>query len=110
MQITKIRRLKNIFILGILIGILFPSFVIIPLVEKDSFFKPKSSGYTETEDFSSESHGTTGLGIDFIDEYHGYGPGSYCDHYINDGPFGDHRKVFYIRDAQGDQIRGLYTI
>ena len=53
----------------------------------------------EIEDFSSEEHGTTGLDIDFIDEYHGY-VSVYCDQYVNDGPFGTHSKVLYARDAQ----------
>lgn len=61
----------------------------------------KSSSIQETEDFSNEAHGTTGLDIDFIDEYHGYGSWYYCDQYIADGPYGNHYKVLIMRDAQG---------
>ncbi|MFX0074826.1 MAG: hypothetical protein ACFE96_05255 [Candidatus Hermodarchaeota archaeon] len=56
----------------------------------------------ETEDFSSYADGTTGLDITpFINEYHGYGSGYYCDQLVNHGPFGDHEDVLYVRDAQG---------
>ncbi|MFX0075380.1 MAG: hypothetical protein ACFE96_08060 [Candidatus Hermodarchaeota archaeon] len=63
---------------------------------------PNPSSSIETEDFSSYTHATTGSNIiPFINDYHGYGSGYYCDQRVIDGPYGDHYKVLYVRDAQG---------
>ncbi|MFX1391573.1 MAG: hypothetical protein ACFE9Z_16025 [Promethearchaeota archaeon] len=95
------RRTKLVLMLLVILGITLPALVHLSVPNVNKQITPKSSSLPEIEDFSSEAHGTSGLDIDFIDEYHGYGSGYYCDHYISDGPFGDHSKVLIVRDAQG---------
>ncbi|MFX1281979.1 MAG: hypothetical protein ACFFA3_21700 [Promethearchaeota archaeon] len=65
--------------------------------------KPQLSSSSEFEDFSNEDHGTMGLDIEFVDEYHGYEPSPYCDQRIHQGPFTDpygveYWNVFIVRD------------
>lgn len=59
--------------------------------------------YYGTYSFEEDTHGTAGTSISFIDEYHGYGSGYYCDILALDGPLDGHNNYLSMRDAQGSK-------
>lgn len=99
--LKKIKIVILIFIGILLSGLIFVAYRP-PVSSESGLTNINTSGMSsEAEDFSTEVHGTTGLDIDWVDEYHGYGSGWYCDQRVLDGPYGSHTKVLMVRDAQG---------
>ena len=95
-MLKVVLALVGILLIGLPLG---SQLINLGLVQATDETLRTSSSY-ESENFDGEAHGTTGLDIEFIDEYHGYGSEMYCDQRIVDGPYGDHFKVLIMRDAQ----------